>query len=102
MNRSLEVIILAPFSDELVAKLSNVSPRLRIKALRASHSSDVPPDDWREAEILYTSQVLPSPEQSPNLRWIQFHWAGVDHAIDAPILTKPDLVATTMSGAAVP
>jgi phosphoglycerate dehydrogenase-like enzyme len=33
------------------------------------------------------------------LRWIQFHWAGVNHAIDAPILSKPGLVATTLSGA---
>ena len=35
-----------------------------------------------------------------NLNWIQFHWAGIDHAIDAPILQKPELVATHLSGAA--
>jgi phosphoglycerate dehydrogenase-like enzyme len=101
MNPSLEVLIIATFSDEQIAKLSNVSPRLRIKALRASHTSEVPADDWKQAEILYTSQVIPTPEQAPNLRWIQFHWAGVDHAIDEPILAKPDLVATSMSGAAI-
>jgi phosphoglycerate dehydrogenase-like enzyme len=44
--------------------------------------------------------VLPAPEQAPNLRWIQFHWAGVDHTINDPILRVPDLVATTLSGAA--
>ena len=102
MNPSLEVLITVPFSDELIAKLSNLSPRLHIKSLRANHSSDIPPEDWKETEILYTSQVLPALEQAPNLRWLQFHWAGVDHAIDAPILSKPDLVATSMSGAAVP
>lgn len=102
MNPSLEVLITVPFSEELVDKFSRVSPRLRIKTIRANHSSDIPPDVWKEAEILYTSQVIPSPEQAPKLRWIQFHWAGVDHAIDAPILEKPDLVATSMSGAAVP
>jgi phosphoglycerate dehydrogenase-like enzyme len=102
MNPSLEVLIIATFSDEQIAKLSNVSPRLHIKAIRANHTSEVPADDWKQAEILYTSQVIPAPEQAPNLRWIQFHWAGVDHAIDAPILKKPDLVTTTVSGAAVP
>jgi phosphoglycerate dehydrogenase-like enzyme len=36
---------------------------------------------------------------APNLRWIQFHYAGVDHAREAPILARPGLMATTMSGA---
>jgi phosphoglycerate dehydrogenase-like enzyme len=45
--------------------------------------------------------VLPAPELVPNLRWIQFHWAGVDHIVNEPLLRKPELVATTLSGAAV-
>lgn len=102
MNPPLEVLITISFSDELISKLSNVSPRLQIKTIRANHSADISAEDWAKVEILYTGQVLPSPEQAPNLRWIQFHWAGVDHAIDAPILTKPDLVATSLSGAAAP
>jgi phosphoglycerate dehydrogenase-like enzyme len=44
--------------------------------------------------------LLPTPELAPRLRWVQFHWAGVDHAIDAPILKRADVVATTLSGAA--
>ncbi len=48
---------------------------------------------------LYTSRALPTPEQAPRLRWIQFHWAGIDHAIDAPILQRPDLTITHLSGA---
>jgi phosphoglycerate dehydrogenase-like enzyme len=35
----------------------------------------------------------------PNLKWIQFHYAGIDHAREAPILIKDGLSATTMSGA---
>jgi len=49
--------------------------------------------------VLYTARVLPQPDQVPNLRWIQFHFAGVDHAREAPVLRKPGVIATTMSGA---
>ena len=53
-------------------------------------------------EILYTDRMLPNPNQAPHLRWIQFHYAGIDFAIDSPVLRKNDLVATTLSGAAAP
>jgi phosphoglycerate dehydrogenase-like enzyme len=100
MNRTVEVLITQPFSETLVQKLSNVSPRLKITVLKARKSDDIPDEIWANTEVLYTSRILPKPEQAPNLRWIQFHWAGIDHAIDAPIMKKPELVATNLSGAA--
>jgi phosphoglycerate dehydrogenase-like enzyme len=56
-------------------------------------------DTWATAEVLYTGRVLPAPEQAPNLRWVQFHFTGIDHAREAPILQKENLVTTTLSGA---
>lgn len=100
MNDPVEVLITLPFPDTLVAKLKAVSPRLKINVLRARRAEEIPSDVWVQTEVLYTNRVLPTPEQAPSLRWIQFHWAGIDHAIEAPILQKPDLVATTLSGAA--
>ena len=100
MTLPVEVLITLPFSDELVAQLRGVSPRLNITLMRARKPDEIPSEAWQTVEVLYTDRVLPPPEQVPNLRWIQFHWAGVDHAVDAPLLQKPGLVATTLSGAA--
>ncbi|HEX7973099.1 MAG TPA: D-2-hydroxyacid dehydrogenase [Anaerolineales bacterium] len=100
MSSLIEILITLPFPDHLLARLRSISPRLKIEVIKARKAEEIPADVWSRAEILYTSNALPTPEQVPQLRWIQFHWAGVDKAIDAPILRKPGLVATTLSGVA--
>lgn len=99
-SNPIEVLIAMQLADELVQRVSKVSPRLKINLHPAQKPEEVPAEVWSRVEVLYTNRVLPSPEQAPNLRWIQFHWAGVEHALDAPILHKPGLFATTLSGAA--
>jgi phosphoglycerate dehydrogenase-like enzyme len=100
MNDPVELLITLPFPEKLLAQVQSVSPRLHINLRRAKKAEEIPPDIWARTEVLYTSSVLPTPEQAPKLRWIQFHWAGIDHVLNAPILNKPDLTATTLSGAA--
>jgi phosphoglycerate dehydrogenase-like enzyme len=100
MSDPLELLITLPFSDQLLNRLRAVSPRLKIHQLRARKAEEIPADVWSRVEVLYTNRVLPLPEQAPRLRWIQFHWAGIDHAVDDPILRKDGLAATTLSGAA--
>lgn len=96
----IEVLITMAIAEELVAELSEISPRLHIQVIPAQKVEEVPDEAWKRCEVLYTNRVIPPPEQAPNLRWIQFHWAGVDHALDAPILDKTGVFATTLSGAA--
>ena len=100
MSEPIQVLITIPFPDPLIASLQELSPRLQITVAKASKAEDVAPEVWGSVEILYTNRVIPSLEDAPKLRWIQFHWAGVEHIINDPILRKPDLVATTLSGAA--
>jgi phosphoglycerate dehydrogenase-like enzyme len=102
MPETIEVLITLPFPEDLVDQLRSVSPRLNFTVQKARTPAEVPANVWKRTEVLYTNRVLPTPDQVPKLHWIQFHWAGVDHAIDDPILRKPDLVATTLSGAAAP
>lgn len=102
MSNPIEVLITTPFSEEPVSRLSEIAPRLSISLMKARNVADLPPEVWARTEVLYTNRAIPTIEQAPNLRWIQFHWAGVDHILDDPILKKPDLVATTLSGAATP
>jgi len=67
----------------------------------AKTAEDLPEELLPEIEVLYTISALPDPEMVPKLRWIQFHFAGVDHVADHSLL-RSDLQVTTLSGAAVP
>lgn len=99
MSETIEVLMTMKFSPEQVARLKSVSSRLNITVLPAIKSEEIPAEVWARTEVLYTDRVLPAPVQAPNLRFIQFHYAGIDYAADSPILRKPDLIAATLSGA---
>ncbi len=97
---SIEVLITIPIGASLIKILQEVSPRLRLIVNPAQKAVEIPNGLWKRCEVLYTGSLLPSPEAAPNLKWIQFHYAGIDHALDSPLLEKPDLLVTTLSGAA--
>jgi phosphoglycerate dehydrogenase-like enzyme len=59
----------------------------------------VPPQPLARAEVLYTLRIIPPPDQAPNLKWIQFHLAGLDRFADAPLLGR-GVQFTSLSGAA--
>lgn len=99
MAKTVEVLITLPFEESLVNQLVNVSPQLNITVQKARKPEEIPPEILTRTEVLYTNRVIPLPEHAPNLRWIQFHWAGVEHALEAPILKVPEVVATHLSGA---
>jgi len=99
-NTPVDVLITIPFSDPLINRLRELSPRLRLHIHPARKAEEIPPDLWSRTEILYTDRLLPAPDQVPNLRWVQFHFAGIDFATDSALLQNRDLVVTTLSGAA--
>ncbi len=93
-DEKIHVVVAMDFSDDLMAQLRAVSPRLHVER----HFPSVPDDAWAHAEILYTLQSFPGPGQAPNLRWIQSHTAGVEHFIDKPGVTDSNAQVTTASG----
>jgi phosphoglycerate dehydrogenase-like enzyme len=99
-NAPVDVLITIPFSEQLINRLREVSPRLRLQMQPVRKAEEIPPELWGRAEILYTDRLLPTPEQVPNLRWVQFHFAGIDFATDSALLQDRDLLVTTLSGAA--
>src|SRR5512138_3104847 len=101
-NSPIEVLVTVPFVESEIQTLREVSPRLRITALQAREPGDIPKEVWARTEVLYTDRVLPNPDQVPALRWLQLHWAGVDFAVDIPLVKKPEVMVTTLSGAAAP
>jgi phosphoglycerate dehydrogenase-like enzyme len=99
MKSSVRVLITVQFTSELLDQIEAVSSRLAITTLEARKLEGIPREVWQEVEILYTHKIVPTPEMAPNLKWIQFHRAGNERFMDAPILGKPDLIASSMSGA---
>jgi len=98
----IEVLITIAFSEAQLTQFEEISPRLRITYRQVRRIEEITAEEWSKTEVLYTDRLLPNSNQAPRLRWIQFHFAGIDFMADSPILRKPDLVATTLSGAAAP
>lgn len=96
----IEVLITVGITDEMAASLRQISPRLRITVHPARRAEDIPAEIWARTEILYTDRVLPAVALVPKLKWIQFHTAGIDFSLDTPVVKQPDLLVTTLSGAA--
>jgi phosphoglycerate dehydrogenase-like enzyme len=90
----IKVVVAFDFSDETIEQLRSISPRLHIER----HFPNVPDHVWADAEVLYTATKVPDPAQAPRLRWIQFHSAGLDHALDKPIVKAEDVEITSASG----
>jgi len=93
----IHVLVTLPFEAELIETLRNVSPQLVITQKTAS-SADELGDAITNANILYAWTAVPNPHDAPNLRWIQFHNAGIDRLLDHPVYAESDIALTTASG----
>jgi phosphoglycerate dehydrogenase-like enzyme len=98
----IEVLITLPLADNLVQQIQAISPRLHISVYPVRKSKEIPASVWSKTEIFYTLDILPDANLAPQLRWVQFFSAGIDHAINQPVLQNQDLTITTMSGAGTP
>lgn len=85
------VLITIDFPGELLDRVRSVSPRLELHVHPTRSPQEIPEDVLSDTEILYTARMLPDVEDVPELRWIQFHFAGIDHATGHPLL-KADQV----------
>jgi phosphoglycerate dehydrogenase-like enzyme len=101
-ENKIEILSTLPFNEAHQAHLQDVAPQIRLTVLPVRRPDEVPGEVWARTEVLYTDRILPAPNLVPNLRWIQFHFTGIDFAPDSPLVRKPGIVFTNLSGAAVP
>jgi phosphoglycerate dehydrogenase-like enzyme len=97
----IEVLVTFPLTEALITKLRGVSPKLNITIAPANKPEDISVGQWEKAEILFTEDILPNPEKSRNLKWIQFTYSGIDRWVEHATFKTPGLQITTLSGAAV-
>lgn len=100
-NVPIEILITVPFNQILIDQLQDISPKLRLTIMPTDKDDEISHDQWLKTEVLYTESILPDDKQAPNLHWIQLHHASGDIILRSSLLEKPDIVITTMSGAAV-
>lgn len=98
----VNILITVQFQEQKLKELSEIGTKIKLHSRPLAQGEELPEELWAQAEVLYTFRALPQPEQAPNLRWIQFHLAGIEEHLDAPILRQPEVRATTLSGANAP
>jgi len=102
LSSPIEVLVIVPYPDTDMQALRELSSRLRITLMPAREIKDIPNDVWAKTNVLYTDHLLPPPELVPELRWVQLHFAGVDFVSNTQLLQTPEVIITTLSGAAAP
>lgn len=100
-EKPLEVLITVALPDEVLQKIRSLSPRVRISFHPVQTVEEVPAEIWSRTEVLYTDLLIPDPALVPNLRWVQYHYAGIDFIQGSELAKKTDIKFTTMSGASV-
>ena len=100
--KPVDVLIHYLLSDAQLEAFSAISPRVRLSVYPDGVLSEIPTDVIGKAEILLTGKEIPDPEIAPELRWMQFSYAGIEFAGGHPLLEREGFRATTLSGAASP
>jgi phosphoglycerate dehydrogenase-like enzyme len=98
----VHVLVAVQFPEALLERIRAVSPRIKLTVHPAREGDELPDEALQDAEVLYTARALPDPSRAPELRWVQFHYAGIDHVVDHPLVRSDSVRITTLSGAAVP
>jgi phosphoglycerate dehydrogenase-like enzyme len=101
MEEKIFILVTESFPADVLERLQTISPRLEFHDHPALKLEDAPAGLLARAEVIYTLRVVPKPEQAPNLKWIQFHMAGLDHLPLRPLLDR-GVQCTSLSGAAAP
>jgi len=98
-DKPVEVLITLPMPEDVIHKLRMLSPRLRVAVHPAQSAGDISDEIWSKAEVVYTDVLIPNLAVAQNLRWIQYHYAGIDYILNSPLASRQDIRITTMSGA---
>ena len=97
-----QVLVTTSFPSYLIERIRAVSPALEVTQIDLANKP-WPNGRRTMAEVMYALGLknLPPLNSAPNLRWIQFHSAGVDHVADSD-LWNSDIEITTASGIHAP
>lgn len=93
------VLITVSFLDEMLEQIRALSPRLNVIIHPAETVEQFPAELLPQVEVLFTTILLPDPEDVPKLKWVQTDYAGIDMVADHPLVNS-EVKVTTLSGVA--
>lgn len=96
---TVHVLATMKLSKDLQSRFQGVSPRIKLHVHPADEPGDIPRRIWDRAEILYSGNVMPSPETDTSLKWAQSPFAGIENLLTSPYAqAHPELTITSGSG----
>lgn len=102
-NKPVNVLIVAHFEEQWVELLQHISAAIKVTLHPIQGKTQVPDALWHDTEVAYTfGNHLPTPEQAPNLRWVQLYSAGADRVLHHPLFQAGTTFTTTSGIHAIP
>lgn len=99
MSDVINVLITIKLSDETIDRLKALSPHLKIKVQPVDKAKDMPNKVWEQADIVFTTAVLPPATLKTPIKWVHCYFAGVDQLLADPFIKEnPDIIITSSSG----
>ncbi len=97
-GRPIHVVCARSLSEQHVARLRAVSPRLVVHLRPAGNRAELQLQLSPEVEVLFSSFAPESLAGLPNLRWLQSRSAGINTVVDTPVWKADHVAITTASG----
>lgn len=93
----VEVVVTLDFPQEFVDRVRAADSRIVVHHHPVADGCALPASLLACAEVMYTSELLPGPDEAPALRWVQLDSSGIDHVRVTP-LWDSEIVVTTLGG----
>lgn len=87
------ILLTHAFPSPRLEEIKALSPEITLEVAPMQLGQTWPTDRTTQAEVMYAIGGVPWPGQAPRLRWIQVHWAGVDHLMKQPIWESQILIS---------
>ncbi len=94
----LNVTITRSINPDSLALLRAAAPDAEFVCTESADFTKFPAGLLARTDVLYSNGRVPEPQDAPRLRWVQGHWAGVDHVIGAPLFASGKVLLSTAAG----
>jgi phosphoglycerate dehydrogenase-like enzyme len=98
-GRRIGYLTTLPFDWAWLDELRHRAPDVDVRQRVVASPEEIDDAEWAEVDVLHTGAVLPRPELTPRLRWLQLDTSGAEHVAATP-WWDADVEITTLGGVA--
>lgn len=100
-GHKLLIIMTMDIPSDSIASIQSRYPDLKIEIHRTewgTKASPIPEEEWKDVTLLVTYFPFPTPDQAPNLQYVQLISAGANHILDNPLFKDTTIPFCTANG----